>query len=236
MSIAHPKFTRRRRPGRPVFLDLDAGGRQGDRADRRGRRPRRPADRLSRRPGCRATRGSSGSTRRPGACSSSSATTTTRWSTAARRPTGWPQAAQRARDHGRAWASSERHARQPLPRPVDHRRRTARPSRSRRKLKPTHVERTVFGEGDGSDLAVFDTPLGRLGAPVLLGAPAAAVEVRDVRAERAGARRGLAELLALPRRRRTRSGPEVNNAASQIYAVEGQCFVLAPVRDRLRRR
>jgi nitrilase len=34
----------------------------------------------------------------------------------------------------------------------------------RRKLKPTHVERTVFGEGDGSDLGVFDTPLGRVGA------------------------------------------------------------------------
>ena len=35
----------------------------------------------------------------------------------------------------------------------------------RRKLKPTHVERTVFGEGDGSDLAVFDRPdVGRLGA------------------------------------------------------------------------
>ena len=34
----------------------------------------------------------------------------------------------------------------------------------RRKLKPTHVERTMFGEGDGSDLAVHDTPLGRVGA------------------------------------------------------------------------
>jgi aliphatic nitrilase len=34
----------------------------------------------------------------------------------------------------------------------------------RRKLKPTHVERTLFGEGDGSDLQVVDTPLGRIGA------------------------------------------------------------------------
>ena len=25
--------------------------------------------------------------------------------------------------------------------------------------KPTHVERTIFGEGDGSDLAVHDSPL-----------------------------------------------------------------------------
>jgi len=34
----------------------------------------------------------------------------------------------------------------------------------RRKLKPTHVERTVFGEGDGSDIAVYDLPIGRVGA------------------------------------------------------------------------
>ncbi|MDJ1371423.1 carbon-nitrogen hydrolase family protein [Gulosibacter molinativorax] len=34
----------------------------------------------------------------------------------------------------------------------------------RRKLKPTHAERTLFGEGDGSDLVVVDSPVGRLGA------------------------------------------------------------------------
>ncbi|QCU79564.1 carbon-nitrogen hydrolase family protein (plasmid) [Citricoccus sp. SGAir0253] len=34
----------------------------------------------------------------------------------------------------------------------------------RRKLKPTHAERTLFGEGDGSDIKVIDTPLGRVGA------------------------------------------------------------------------
>jgi aliphatic nitrilase len=34
----------------------------------------------------------------------------------------------------------------------------------RRKLKPTHAERTLFGEGDGSGIKVLDTPLGRLGA------------------------------------------------------------------------
>ena len=34
----------------------------------------------------------------------------------------------------------------------------------RRKLKPTHAERTVFGEGDGSHLAVHDLEVGRLGA------------------------------------------------------------------------
>jgi aliphatic nitrilase len=35
---------------------------------------------------------------------------------------------------------------------------------TRRKLKPTHAERTVFGEGDGSHIAVHDTALGRMGA------------------------------------------------------------------------
>jgi nitrilase len=35
---------------------------------------------------------------------------------------------------------------------------------NRRKLKPTHVERSVYGEGDGSDLIVFDLPFGKLGA------------------------------------------------------------------------
>lgn len=34
----------------------------------------------------------------------------------------------------------------------------------RRKLKPTHVERTLFGEGDGSDIKVVDSEFGRVGA------------------------------------------------------------------------
>lgn len=32
-----------------------------------------------------------------------------------------------------------------------------------RKLMPTHGERTVWGQGDVTDIAVFDTPLGRVG-------------------------------------------------------------------------
>ena len=34
----------------------------------------------------------------------------------------------------------------------------------RRKLKPTHVERSLFGESDGSGIKVIETPIGRLGA------------------------------------------------------------------------
>jgi len=32
-----------------------------------------------------------------------------------------------------------------------------------RKIKPTAAERIVWGEGDGSDLLVYDTPLGKIG-------------------------------------------------------------------------
>ena len=34
---------------------------------------------------------------------------------------------------------------------------------NRRKLKPTHAERTVYGEGDGSDFLVHEFPFGRVG-------------------------------------------------------------------------
>ncbi len=97
----------------------------------------------------------------------------------------------------------------------------------RRKLKPTHVERTLFGEGDGSDLSVHDTALGRVGAlccwehlqPLSKYAMYAQNEQVHIAAWPAfSLYRGGAYAL----------GPEVNNAASRIYAVEGQCFVLAP--------
>src|SRR5215207_304095 len=97
----------------------------------------------------------------------------------------------------------------------------------RRKLKPTHVERTVFGEGDGSDLSVYDTSLGRVGAlccwehlqPLSKYAMYAQNEQVHIAAWPSfSLYRGGAYAL----------GPEVNNAASRIYAVEGSCFVLAP--------
>lgn len=97
----------------------------------------------------------------------------------------------------------------------------------RRKLKPTHVERTVFGEGDGSDLGVHDTALGRVGAlccwehlqPLSKYAMYAQDEQVHIAAWPSfSLYRGGAHAL----------GPEVNNAASRIYAVEGQCFVIAP--------
>ncbi len=97
----------------------------------------------------------------------------------------------------------------------------------RRKLKPTHVERTVFGEGDGSDLSVHETELGRIGAlccwehlqPLSKYAMYAQNEQVHIAAWPSfSLYRGGAYAL----------GPEVNNAASRIYAVEGSCFVIAP--------
>lgn len=97
----------------------------------------------------------------------------------------------------------------------------------RRKLKPTHVERSVFGEGDGSDIQVHDTRLGRLGAlncwehfqPLTKYTMYSLGEQIHVASWPSfSVYRGAAKAL----------GPEVNNAASLVYAVEGQTFVLAP--------
>jgi len=96
----------------------------------------------------------------------------------------------------------------------------------RRKLKPTHVERTVYGEGDGSDMVVVDTDLGRVGAlccwehiqPLNKYAMFSQNEQIHVASWPSfSVYEGGAYAL----------GPEVNTAASQVYAVEGQCFVLA---------
>src|SRR5882724_5845244 len=97
----------------------------------------------------------------------------------------------------------------------------------RRKLKPTHVERTVFGEGDGRGLAVHDTEIGRLGAlccwehlqPLSKYAMYAQNEQVHVAAWPSfSVYDPFAHAL----------GAKVNNAASKVYAVEGSCFVVAP--------
>lgn len=98
---------------------------------------------------------------------------------------------------------------------------------TRRKLKPTHVERTMFGEGDGADIAVDDTSLGRVGSlccwehlqPLTKYAMYAQHEQVHIAAWPSfSIFPGAAWAL----------GPEVNTAASQQYAVEGQTFVVAP--------
>lgn len=96
----------------------------------------------------------------------------------------------------------------------------------RRKLKPTHVERTVFGEGDGSDISVHDTDLGRVGAlccwehlqPLTKYAMYSQNEQIHVASWPSfSLYTGVAYAL----------GPELNSSASQMYAAEGQCFVIA---------
>ena len=98
----------------------------------------------------------------------------------------------------------------------------------RRKLRATHAERTVFGEGDGSDLAVHDLPeLGRVGAlccwehlqPLTKFAMYAQNEQVHV---------GAWPTFSLYEPFAHALGAEVNNAVSKVYAVEGSCFVLAP--------
>ena len=97
---------------------------------------------------------------------------------------------------------------------------------ARRKLKPTHMERTVFGDGDGSDLQVVETELGRVGQlncwehlqPLTKYAMYSMHEQIHVGAWPSFSM--YPEAYAL--------GPHLNNAASQVYAGEGQCFVVAP--------
>ncbi len=103
---------------------------------------------------------------------------------------------------------------------------TSKTITARRKLKATHVERTIFGEGDGSDYFVRDTELGRIGSlccwehinPLNKFAMYSQNEQVHI-----GAWPGF----ALYADKAYALGPELNTAISQVYAAEGQCFVLA---------
>ena len=96
----------------------------------------------------------------------------------------------------------------------------------RRKLKPTHQERTVYGDGDGSDFGVFDTDIGRIGQlccwehlqPLSKYAMFSMHEQVHIAAWPSFSTYPQAFSL----------GATANMAASQVYALEGQCYVLAP--------
>src|SRR5271156_1555931 len=98
----------------------------------------------------------------------------------------------------------------------------------RRKLRPTHAERTVFGEGDGSDLTVYARQdLGRIGALCCW------EHLQPLSKYAMYAQNEQVHVAAWPSFSLYDSfahalGAEVNNAASKIYAVEGSCFVIAP--------
>jgi len=97
----------------------------------------------------------------------------------------------------------------------------------RRKLKPTHVERTVFGEGDGSDLSVHDTTLGRIGSlccwehlqPLTRYAMYSQDEQIHI---------GAWPSFSLYQPFANALSSDVNMSVSKVYSVEGQCFFLAP--------
>lgn len=96
----------------------------------------------------------------------------------------------------------------------------------RRKLKPSRAERTIFGEGDGSGLNVMDTAIGRVGAmccwehiqPLSKYAMFTLNPLIHVAAWPA---------LSLFRKNAYAPGPDMTRAINQVYALEGQCFVVA---------
>jgi len=96
----------------------------------------------------------------------------------------------------------------------------------RRKLKPTHVERSIFGEGYGEDLVVNDTEIGRIGQLCcwehIQPLSKYALYSQNEQIHIAGW-----PAFVVYRENAYALGIEVNMAASRTYAVEGQCFVIA---------
>jgi predicted amidohydrolase len=83
-----------------------------------------------------------------------------------------------------------------------------------RKLLPTHAERMIWGQGDGSTLTVVDTELGRLGGLICWEhwMPLARFAMH-AKAEQV-------HVAAWP------EVPEMHHVASRHYAFEGRCFVI----------
>jgi len=98
-----------------------------------------------------------------------------------------------------------------------------------RKLKPTHMERTVWGEGRADDLQVVDTKLGRIGGlccwenmqPInRQGMYQQREEIHVAAWPSFGMFKGAPQAYAL--------SAEANLVQSQCYAMQGSCYVLAP--------
>ena len=83
-----------------------------------------------------------------------------------------------------------------------------------RKLWPTHAERLLWGQGDGSTLHVFDTPLGRLGGLICWEhwMPLARFAMH--------AKGEQVHVASWP------EVPDIHQLASRHYAFEGRCFVI----------
>ncbi|MBU8820817.1 carbon-nitrogen hydrolase family protein [Mycolicibacterium goodii] len=83
-----------------------------------------------------------------------------------------------------------------------------------RKLVPTHAERIIWGAGDGSDLRVFPTDLGRIGGLVCWEhwMPLARFAMH--------AKGEQVHIACWP------EVPDIHHLASRHYAFEGRCFVI----------
>jgi predicted amidohydrolase len=83
-----------------------------------------------------------------------------------------------------------------------------------RKLMPTSAERTVWGQGDGSTLHVFDTRVGRLGGLICWEhwMPLTRFAMHDLREE--------IHVAVWPEL------PELHQMAARTYAFEGRCYVV----------
>ncbi len=96
----------------------------------------------------------------------------------------------------------------------------------RRKIKPTHAERTAFGEGDGSHIAVHDTPLGKLGAlncwENILSLTKFAMFSQNEQVHVASWPSFTTYEFAHA------ISHEMALATNKVYAIEGGCFVIAP--------
>ncbi|MCY4363540.1 MAG: carbon-nitrogen hydrolase family protein [Gammaproteobacteria bacterium] len=97
----------------------------------------------------------------------------------------------------------------------------------RRKLKPTHVERTVFGDGHGNNLKVYETELGRVGG-LCCWEHLQPLSKYALYAQNEQVHIGAWPTFSLYRGKAYSLGPELNMAASSVYAAEGQCYFLAP--------
>ena len=99
----------------------------------------------------------------------------------------------------------------------------------RRKLKPTHVERTVFGDGHGNNLRVYETELGRIGG-LCCWEHLQPLSKYALYAQNEQIHVGAWPSFSLYRNKAYSLGPELNMAVSSVYAAqaEGQCYFLAP--------
>lgn len=95
----------------------------------------------------------------------------------------------------------------------------------RRKLKPTHVERAIYGDGTGADLQVHKLSIGRVGA---LNCWEHFQPLSKYTMFSMGEQTHVASWPNMSNHTDMVDsfGPEVTNAVNRTYAVEGQVFVL----------